>query len=560
MHPAQYTYEEIYMSILASVGNNFSELWEKQNQLDKLLVKINLSGEEVSKIDRLKNDISSLLIEILSTQSNEVLSTSFYMQINAIEQEIYNVLDVREKELAKLKTYKTTLYQVAKKVISVIYSIDILENSTHISLNIEKRLLDIKNCIKTVETNKKKICAVNFLRTKINLYKEEMTKLVDILRSYELKQEIPFDKKQDIYKIFSRISIVSYIDKNHTKVFNEEESKEDGTIYAHEYIEWFESIYRDMCASVGLPLKSYYAEITEMLQTPYTTMQYIHDYIDFISRKYVSEIKLYCDKLNDEVLHFQEEMNKQLGYCCTYDGATDLVALLDEVQNQKILPSYLEFSEYKEQIESMLFDLDITFHDDIDVSYVIDDLQEMIRKLFDPEKYLDIYMFNDKYKNIQIAQYRQFYIDLLEEAKISLIGRYVDRIEDIVGNSTAREYTTTELMKKIETAEQDITVLKEALAYIAEHYRDFSESNLRLYIQSIQSRYKIENLYDNVLMNQTKLLYQLKSKLVMKKEIKYLYEFVSKQDIKIALKDEILSRILKQNETLANEISTKLYQ
>lgn len=67
------------MSVLTTIEKNFDYLYTKQNELDKLLAKVNLSIREQQKKNRLKEEISNILSDILSLQCNDVLSTSFYM-------------------------------------------------------------------------------------------------------------------------------------------------------------------------------------------------------------------------------------------------------------------------------------------------------------------------------------------------------------------------------------------------------------------------------------------------------------------------------------------------
>ena len=251
------------MSVLTTIEKNFNYLYTKQNELDKLLAKVNLSIREQQKKNRLKEEISNILSDILSLQCNDVLSTSFYMQVNSIEQEIYNLLDSKKEVLNELNDKKNNIYKIANKIFPIIYSIDILQNSVHIKVDVEKRLLDLKNTILNYETNKKQLIAIKYLSKKTKAYEEGLIKLVDLIKNYELKQELSFEIKQEIFEIFSNISLNIQNDVNHTKVFNENIISNEAK-YTHEYILWYENLFIDMFKDAGLLLPSFYNQIRDI--------------------------------------------------------------------------------------------------------------------------------------------------------------------------------------------------------------------------------------------------------------------------------------------------------
>ena len=55
----------------------------------------------------------------------------------------------------------------------------------------------------------------------------------------------------------------------------------------------------------------------------------------------------------------------------------------------------------------MLFNLDISYKDNITMQKIMDELQDEIIYLFDEEKYLKMYKNNSNLNSIQIANYRQ---------------------------------------------------------------------------------------------------------------------------------------------------------
>jgi len=114
------------------------------------------------------------------------------------------------------------------------------------------------------------------------------------------------------------------------------------------------------------------------------------------------------------------------------------------------------------------------------------------------------------------------------------------------------------LLQKIEEIKKDISLLEESLGYINKNYRDFSQTNLRLYIDSIQKRYQINNLYNNVLIRKSNFMYKVMAKSKLTEEQKYIYDFISREEIKKKLQDELVSKIFKNSEKLKLEVIDNL--
>lgn len=186
------------MSILSSVEGEFADLYDLQKELDDFLSSITSVNQY--EVDKVKNEITNILADVLSLNCNDVLSCSFYMQVNQIEQIIYNVLDEKKKNLDKLINCKNEVYKLASKLFSNIYSIEVLLNSAHIKVDIEKRLLDIKNSIVTLDQNKKRICAINFLKEKNEKYKNGLETLLNIVNEYRRKDEIDFELRKELFE------------------------------------------------------------------------------------------------------------------------------------------------------------------------------------------------------------------------------------------------------------------------------------------------------------------------------------------------------------------------
>lgn len=541
------------MSVLTTIEKNFNYLYTKQNELDKLLAKVNLSIREQQKKNRLKEEISNILSDILSLQCNDVLSTSFYMQVNSIEQEIYNLLDSKKEVLNKLNDKKNNIYKIANKIFPIIYSIDILQNSVHIKVDVEKRLLDLKNTILNYETNKKQLIAIKYLSKKTKAYEEGLIKLVDLIKNYELKQELSFEKKQEIFEIFSNISLNIQNDVNHTKVFNENIISNEAK-YTHEYILWYENLFIDMFKDAGLLLPSFYNQIRDIQSDKSIISAYTNKFINFIYRNYVSEINLYIKKLEKNIVKYKSDIELQLGFCYSYDRTSDMEEILNKIQKEKILPSYLLSSNSKELLKYILFDLDISFDNNMELYNILDDLHKCICQVFDNERYIDMYKFNMIQKPIQIAQYRQYYIDVLDEAKEKIISEYINKIDTLIENENLEDCSTSELMNKINNLSNDVKKLEEALEFINKNYRSFGNENFKKYIETIQKRYELFELYQNVVEKKAKFIYKIKAKVELKKESNLIYEFANKKGIKDKLTSELLNDIFKDDNSLKNEV------
>ncbi len=541
------------MSVLTTIEKNFNYLYTKQNELDKLLAKVNLSIREQQKKNRLKEEISNILSDILSLQCNDVLSTSFYMQVNSIEQEIYNLLDSKKEVLNELNDKKNNIYKIANKIFPIIYSIDILQNSVHIKVDVEKRLLDLKNTILNYETNKKQLIAIKYLSKKTKAYEEGLIKLVDLIKNYELKQELSFEIKQEIFEIFSNISLNIQNDVNHTKVFNESIISNEAK-YTHEYILWYENLFIDMFKDAGLLLPSFYNQIRDIQSDKSIISAYTNKFINFIYRNYVSEINLYIKKLEKNIVKYKNDIELQLGFCYSYDRTSDMEEILNKIQKEKILPSYLLSSNSKELLKYILFDLDISFDNNMELYNILDDLHKCICQVFDNERYIDMYKFNMIQKPIQIAQYRQYYIDVLDEAKEKIISEYINKIDTLIENENLEDCSTSELMNKINNLSNDVKKLEEALEFINKNYRSFGNENFKKYIETIQKRYELFELYQNVVEKKAKFIYKIKAKVELKKESNLIYEFANKKGIKDKLTSELLNDIFKDDNSLKNEV------
>lgn len=548
------------MTIITSIESGFNCLYNRQTELDKLISKFTLSNEERYKMEKLKNEISDILADILALQCEDVLSSSFYLQVNNIEQEIYNLLEEKRKKLNKMIMYKEGIHKTANEVLALIHSIEILEKSFHINVDSQAHLLDIKNLATSKEVSDKKILALEYIKEKLPAYKQGILDIIMIASKSILKHELSFEKKQEVFDIFSSISLKTQRVKNHRKVFNEDLESQDADKYTLEYLQWFENIFLEMGKYVSLYFDSYYNEIKNMLYNNVVTYDNIENIADYIFNRYNSEIEKYLEKIVSFRDNSESNIRRQLCDCLDYENVTDYHQTLNSVISNKEIPEYLKESQYIEKINNILFGIDISSKNNIETKKVIEDLQNAIISEFDQTEFLDLYKYkyNSSLISIQIASYRQYYISTLESAIKKVKQNYIDEIEDIVHKKELKPYSNAVLHKQIIKLKNDISLLEESLKYINQNYRDFSNTNLKLYMNSIQKRYQIYNLYDNVLAKRSKFVYKLLAKSKLNEEKRFIYEFASKRDIKEKLQNELISKIFVDSADLKEEVITSL--
>ena len=278
---------------------------------------------------------------------------------------------------------------------------------------------------------------------------------------------------------------------------------------------------------------------------------------DYIHNRYKNEIELNLQKVQRVREKVEKNVRRQLDKCLDYEDDMYFEGIYQNLKSNRILPKFLENNKNAENYKSLLFDLDIDYSSKIDIKDIFKDVQNSIYEMFEEEKYLEMYKYNSSVKSIEVANYRQYYLTLLEQAIESVKKDYIEKIEDSI-IETEFKYNTAVLLKKIKIIEEDIKLIKEALNYINKNYRDFSKTNLKIYIDSIQKRYALKNLYDNILAKKSNLVYKLMAKSRLNEETRLLYEFANKKEIKEKLQNEILSYIFGEEEELKEELIANL--
>ena len=533
------------MSLLLNLESNFNYLDSLQHKLDNFFEKKNLSNIDNDKISDIKYEILNTLSDILSIQSTEVLSNSFYTQVNYIEQRIYSLLEVKKSNLNILDDYDLEVDTLRASIISIIYSLDILQNSTHINVDVEKRLLDIKNSVSIIDYNNKKICAINFLKEKLPVYKREFINLLQIVKECSIKDNIPFQTKQEIFEIFKTVTLSGLEKRQYEKVFLEN-TEENYNNVTTDYIYFYENSFLEMCKMADIKLTSHANEIVKHLNDKNMSFDMLANNISFIIKDYSFQMDNFLKSANDEIRKSTLNMYKYLSFCLTYDGATSLEKLLQKIDSDDILNKYIKDEDIRNKTKILLQSFNIKNRGKIQICNILDDLSNNIKENFDPKRYMELYIYNSKYKNRQIAQFRQYYIDVLEKAKIKVSNMYIERLNKLIKESKIEEYIENEATQKKNELVLQIEVLQQALKYINDNYRNFNDENLKLYINTIQERYNIENLYESVMRKKSKLLYKLKAKSILKKEQNKIYDFANNGKIKEKLQEELINNIFKK--------------
>lgn len=540
------------MAEVLRIQKEIEEFYEQKREIKALKNNKSNSVINFEKMTNLKKEVSKNLSEILLTHGENFLTNSFLFQVNNIEQGILNVISDKEAEKKNLQEMQKTMFETGKEIMKYIYSIDILNNSISTGYGIEKRLLDIKDAVQLIDVCKRREYAVQVIREKLVLYQRDFMKLVTMLRGHQLKEEISFQKKQEILNILEALSIHG---KNQIQdlVYYEHDDADDDKLAVH-YLYLYESIFLSLCHDVGIPLNSYYEELKFLLQSNEVFFESISHRLEFIFRNYEVEIQKFERTQLIQKSRKMLEVKELLGYCCTFESNMNLDVLLEEIQKDHQLPEYVDSMHNKKALEGLLFDLDIQMKDDIGLCNVLDDLRNQMEALFENERYLEIFGFNMKYKSKQLNEYRSYYRHILEESKAYVRQQYLDQIDTLLQDKMYKKYTTVTIEETIEKVEQEIKLLQDALKEMGEQFREFDKKNRYLYMKSIQDRYGLDDLCDLVVNHKKKILNNVKNKVQLEKEKEAAYAFFDQERFEEILRKEILVQLFGDEPELRGRI------
>lgn len=548
------------MSIFSNVQSNILALEADTKKFDSLIKGFKATIEESYKLDILKEEMLNLLCQILCNHSEDVLLVSFNMRVNEIQTKLIDFLKEKEDTLKNNVNTRDKMITALREVLGTIYSAELLKNNIHVATNIEKRLLDIKNNASDIENIEKRLCAIKFLQEKLKVYKREYKKLIKILKPHKYKTEISFEEKKDIYDIFCKISLEDQKDENHSKMFNEDIYNDNKENLVIDYILYFENIFIKNADTVGIKLESYFQNIEEIFFKKDSNSTLINNLLEYIIERYSVQIDAYQRELLVKYKKSVSQLKLQLASCYKFEILSDIEKIYIDTINSKSLPEYILNSKYYANIESLLLNVGKS---EIDIENVklndfLSDLNKKLYEKFDSKKYLQMYEFNYKYKNRVIAFFRQYYIDLLEESKKEIILEYSKELEKYLSKNLKKSDDISNINSSIIQLDNQIEKIKEALNNINLNYEEFKEAQLKQYMDVIEKRYSVNNLYDNVMSSKNKLIYKLKSKKIIREENILISKFLDDKKINIELKKSIIEDLFKNSQILKNEVLQKV--
>ncbi len=548
------------MSIFSNVQSSIVALEADNKKFDLLIKTFKSTIEESYRLDILKEEMLNLLCSILSNHSEDVLSVSYSMRVNEIQSKLIDLLNEKEKKLELGLKNRESMISSLREFVGTAYSIDLLKNNIHIATNIEKRLLDIKNYATEIENIDKKLCAIKFLQDKLKIYKKEIKKIIKILKDHKYKTEISFEDKKEIYDIYCKISLEDQEKDNHSKMFNEDIYNQSRENFVTDYILYFENIFIKNAETVGIKLDSYIENIEEIFFKKDSKSTLINNLVEYIYQRYSLQIDSYGKELLQKYKKAILQLKLQLSSCYKFDVLTDVEKIYLDILNSECLPTYILNSKYYTNIEALLFNVK---KDEIDIENIklndfISDLNNKLYEKFDKKKYLQMYEFNYKYKNRVIAFFRQYYLDLLEEAKDEIASEYAEKLEKYLSKNLKKSDDILTLNSDIISLDNQIECIKDSVDNINKNYDEFKDENLKKYIEVIEKRYSVRNLYDKVMKSKSKFIYKLKSKKTIREENIEISKFLDDKKINTQLKKSIVEDLFKNNEILKKEVLEKV--
>ena len=117
----------------------------------------------------------------------------------------------------------------------------------------------------------------------------------------------------------------------------------------------------------------------------------------------------------------------------------------------------------------------------------------------------------------------------------------------------------SKLDEQIIITDSQITKLEKILDYVDKNYENFTDENFKDYLQAIEQRYTVKNLYDSVLNTKSNFLYKLKTKKKIVEENIKISQFIDDEKINNRLRNVIVSQLfLDKDKDLKDEILKKI--
>ena len=527
-----------------SIISDINTLEIKKSMFDSIISQGNMDIENKYKLEILKEEMLNILTNIFSTYSSHIFSTTFYLQVNKVESKICELITKKNEELLVLSKEKDITINVSRRIISSLYSISNLMDNIHVGMNIEKRLLDIKNDIINLNICSKKDCALNYIEKKLPIYVGGLKSIIKIVYEYKDKKYLPFEKKQDIFQIMKNISLENQITKSHSKMFNEDLNLCDNS--TTDYIMWYENIFLENCDTIGLNINSYYLELVKYIQSKDISLNAILSFVDeYIFNKYNSDILLYHSCILKNIQKSNDQIKYQLKFCYNYNENFEFNNIIEKFEYNCNLSEVYSKINNKDLLKNIISNLKISIKNNIILFTTLDRLNELLFKNFNYDDYLKLYHSNIKYKNRQIGSFRQYYIDILEKSKKDLIQEYIAKINNDLNNIKNDNCIIDN--KLYNTKKDEIEELNHALSYISSNYRDFNDNNLKIYLNSIEKKYNVKNLYEKISAKSSNLIFKLKTKIIIKNDLPYIESFINSTDLLDNLTNTIIQNIIISN-------------
>lgn len=541
------------MSTLASIRYNLDALYKSKSKFEWLIDQKEMPVRKLDKLFKLKKDMLYQLSCILSVNADEVLANSFYTSVNIVEQGIINILKSKEDEIIDLEKKHNAILSDAKRIISIIYSMDILQSSIHIDTKNEEKLVTLKTAYLSLHNAKQKEIALNFLNKVLEKYKKGYYEILQLVSKHCLKEELSFEEKQEVFNILSSISFDYQLDKIRNKIYLENKENIEYNKYTSDYLHYFEDMFLSLASICKINLPVFYYQIENEIKNVGLNELYINTSIEYICKKYEFDIANEIEKVVELKQKSEDKVKATILSLIKYSGVTDLSSLLDGIRENNMLPEYLKDTKEYNKIYKIIEDTDFLLNKDVQVYTVLDEISSFMTQSFDEEEYLKGYKYNENNSVKQIAYFRQYYISLLEISKQKVIKSYEKKIEEIISKSDIKNYDIKKNNNYIGDKKIKINLLKDALKYIENNFRNFTNKNLKVYASAIEKRYHVEQLYENIMNKRQKTNFALKTKLKIEEEKQYLKSFIENDDIKKDLITEILNTVI-VDDSLREEI------
>lgn len=541
-------------ALSSSLKSNLNTLYKSKNEFEWLMTQDNVSLNKVDRLFKLKKEIVYSLSCILSVMSEDILSTSFYTSVNIVEQGILDILREKQIELENIeKPYNINMCD-AKRVMSFLYSMEILQNYTSINVRNEEKLLELKNAYLLVNNSKQKEVALTYLLKMLESYSDGIRRIFEFVCEHPKKSELSLENKQEIARIFSNISLGFKEDVIRNKVYNEKIESENYVPYTKEYFSFYEELFIGLARTCDFNLPRFYFKIEKDLDEVILNNQYISLVSKFICEKYEYDLSNEIGKLKNIESENIDKVKDLVTNLTKNSRLPNCNELLRKIKDTGMLPNYLIDSNDYTVIFDIATNTDFLFNDEVQVNSVIDDVSKKILEKFDYEEYIKGYKYNKNDIIKQVAHFRQYYISILSDAKKDILKIYQERMENIISNSNLRQYDIKEVNDKISDIKIEIKILQNALKYINKNFREFSKNNLKIYTRAIQRRYHVEDLYENLEKKKLKNSYVSKAKNLIDKEKEYLKSFIDKKVIKEDLCNELLNNVICDDYKLKQEV------